>query len=75
LSDAILTGNFQPDFCIEWEGQCPYLGAFIILPGFKGLENAVCVNCIYTMSCVRIHEAMKIDHWWESTQEPKEDAL
>lgn len=65
MSDALLVGNFQPDFCPEFQGQCPYLGAFIILPGYKGLEDCVCMQCIMAMSCVRIHESMKIRKWKE----------
>jgi hypothetical protein len=69
MSDALLMGNFQPNYCIEFEGTCPYLGAFIILPGYKGLDDCVCMQCIMTMSCVRIHESMKIKNWWELTKE------
>lgn len=73
MNDALLIGNFQPDYCPEFEGTCPYLGAFVILPGFKGLEDAVCMKCVMSMSCMRIHESLKIKHWWEATQEPKEE--
>ena len=73
MNDALLIGNFQPDYCLEFEGTCPYLGAFVILPGYIGVTDAVCMKCVMSMSCMRIHEHMKINKWWDETQEPRKD--
>jgi hypothetical protein len=50
-------GNMQAEYCYVFDGSCPYLGAFVILPGFKGREDAVCVGCIYMISAYKINNA------------------